>query len=251
MRKTIDLNADLGEGAGSDEQMLGLVSSANIACGLHAGNPASILATIEVAKRLQVAIGAHPSLNDRVNFGRSEQGTSPDEVFALTTYQVGAMQALCRAARVKLRHVKPHGALYHMAARERPLADAVARAIAGLDSGLILFGPPASALVEAGREKGLTVAMEFFADRNYLPDGSLVPRSRSDALLPDAKAAAARALQMLRENRVRAVDGSDVALSAETICVHGDTPQAVEFVRALRAELEGAGIAIRAPRSQS
>lgn len=251
MRKTIDLNADLGEGADSDEEIMSLVSSVNIACGLHAGDPASIAATIELAERLQVAVGAHPSLNDRENFGRSEQNTSPEEVFVLTTYQVGAMQALCRAARVRLNHVKPHGALYNMAARDYPLADAVARAMTGLDSALVLFAPPGSALADAGKERGLNVATEFFADRSYMPDGSLVPRFRSDALLHDAKGAATRALQMLREDRVKAVDGSDVALSAETICVHGDTPQAVDFVRALRADLESAGISIRAPRSRS
>ena len=247
MKLTVDLNADLGEGAASERALLALVSSANIACGFHAGDPGSMMRSILAAKAAGVAVGAHPSLPDRENFGRRERPVTPNEIWALVAYQVGAFQAIATSLGVRPHHVKPHGALYNMAARDSALAEAVAQAVFAVDRSLILFAPGGSALARAGAAIDLRVAREAFADRNYLPDGSLVPRTRSDALLHDAEAAAERVLRMLRENVVRAVDGSEVAIQADTICVHGDTPEAVAFAKNLRAQLEGAGIAVSAP----
>ncbi len=244
---TVDLNSDLGEGAGTDEQLLELVSSANIACGFHAGDAATINATLRQAKRLGVAVGAHPSLADRENFGRRELPVTPGEVFELVLYQLGAFGAIANSLGIRPHHVKPHGALYNMAARDEGLARAVASATAAADPSLILFAPAGSALERAGQSAGLRVAREVFADRNYLPDGSLVPRTRPDALLHDAEEAAARAIRMLRDNVVRAVDGTDLPITAETICVHGDTPAAVAFARRLREQLALAHVKVAAP----
>lgn len=247
MKLQIDLNADLGEGMSGERELLGLVTSASIACGFHAGDPSSMSASILAAQDAGVAIGAHPSLDDRKNFGRTELPATPKEVSALVAYQVGAFHAIATSLGVRPNHVKPHGALYNMAARDRTLADAVAHAILAVDRSLILFAPGGSALAQAGAAVALQVAREVFADRNYQPDGSLVPRTRPDALLRDAEEAAARMLRMLREGVVRAVDGSDIAIAAETICVHGDTPDAVVFAKKLRAALAAAGVSIAAP----
>ena len=247
MKRTIDLNADLGEGAGSESELLALVSSANIACGFHAGDPGTMSASILAAKKAGVAVGAHPSLPDRENFGRRELPVTPDEVFALVVYQVGAFQAMAKSLGVRPNHVKPHGALYNMAACDPALAEAVTRAILALDRTLFLFAPGESALARAAAELELQVAREVFADRNYLPDGALVPRTRPDALLHDAEEAAARVLRMLREHVVRAIDGSDIPVQADTVCVHGDTPEAVAFAMNLRAKLKAAGVSVAAP----
>jgi UPF0271 protein len=245
----VDLNSDLGEGAGFDNELFELVTSASITCGFHAGDPTSILRSIRDAKEKNVSVGAHPSFPDRKDFGRTELAIEPAEVFAQVTYQLGAFGMLATAAGVRMNHVKPHGALYNMAARDEKLADAIVSAILVVDPFLILFAPSNSALERAGEAAELRVMREVFADRNYLADGSLVPRDRSDALLSDPVEAAKRVLRMLRENKVRAVDGHDVDVRAETICVHGDTPGAVEFVRNLRFELKEQGIAITAPES--
>jgi 5-oxoprolinase (ATP-hydrolysing) subunit A len=247
MTLQVDLNADLGEGAGHDEELLALVTSANIACGFHAGDANTMRESIEAARNHGVAVGAHPSLFDRENFGRKELSVTSDKVFDAVTYQLGVFQAIAEAAGVRPNHVKPHGALYNMAARDAGLAEAVARAIAVSDPTLILFAPAKSALASAGQAKRLRIAPEVFADRNYLSDGALVPRSRPDALLHDPEEAAARVLRMLREGKVRSVDGGDVNVRAETICVHGDTPGAVDFACALRSQLEKEGVTIRAP----
>ncbi|MEO6872388.1 MAG: 5-oxoprolinase subunit PxpA [Chthoniobacterales bacterium] len=244
---TIDLNADLGEGMSGERELLGLVSSASIACGFHAGDPSSISGSILAAREAGVAVGAHPSLDDRANFGRTELPISAPEVFALVAYQVGAFDGVARSLGVRPNHVKPHGALYNMAARDRTLAEAVAHAILAIDPALILFAPGGSALAQAADAAGLRVAREVFADRNYLADGALVPRSRPDALLHDAGEAAARVLGMLREGVVRTVEGNDLAIAADTICVHGDTPEALAFAQKLRAELGEAAIEIAAP----
>ncbi len=240
----IDLNADLGEGAGHDDELLMQISSANISTGFHAGDPVSVLASIRAAKARDVAVGAHPSFDDRVNFGRTELAMPVSDVFALCVFQLGAFAALCRLAGARLRHVKPHGALYNMAARDGEIAGAIVQAICAVDSSLLLFAPPKSQLARAGERAGVGVICEVFADRNYLSDGSLVSRSRGDALLDDPGEAAARVLRMLREGVVRAVDGTDVRIEAETICVHGDTPDAVQFARALRTTLEEEGIVV-------
>jgi UPF0271 protein len=247
MNLVVDLNSDLGEGAGHDGEILDLVSSANIACGFHAGDPASIFTSIEAAHERGIAVGAHPSFADRENFGRTEMTIPPEEVYSLVSYQIGAFQALARAAGTEMNHVKPHGALYNMAVRDEKLAEAIAHAVLAIDSSLLLFAPGKSVLERAAQSAKLRVVREVFADRNYLADGSLVPRTRSDALLHDPEEAAVRVLRMLREGVVRSVDGKDVGVHAETICVHGDTPGAVEFARSLRTSLEKNGVSIQAP----
>jgi 5-oxoprolinase (ATP-hydrolysing) subunit A len=243
----IDLNSDLGEGAGHDHEILDLVSSANIACGLHAGDPASIFATIQAALERGVSLGAHPSFPDRANFGRTEMAMPPTELYATVAYQIGAFQALARAAGGRMNHVKAHGALYNMAARDRALADVIANAVLALDPQLILFAPLESQIDYAATEVGLMTASEVFADRNYLADGSLVPRSDPNAFVHDAIEAAERIIRILMEGKVRAIDGSDVPIAATTVCVHGDNPQAVDFVRKLRERLELEEIEIAAP----
>lgn len=247
MNMRVDLNADLGEGAGHDGELLQLVSSASIACGFHAGDPVSILASIRAASERGVAIGAHPSFADRENFGRKEIALPAGEVFALVAYQLGAFHALATAAGTRVNHVKAHGALYNMAVRDEKMAEAIAHAVLAIDSSLLFFAPGESVLERAARSAKLRVVREVFADRNYLADGSLVSRTRPDALLHDPEEAAGRVLRMLRDGVVRSVDGKDVEVRAETICVHGDTPGAVAFVRVLRASLENSGVSIQTP----
>lgn len=247
MKLVVDLNVDLGEGAASERELLGLVSSGSIACGFHAGDPNSMTASILAAREAGVAVGAHPSLADRANFGRTELAVTPNDVFALVAYQVGAFQALAHSLGVQPNHVKPHGALYNMAARDPALAEAVAHAILSVDRSLLLFAPGGSALVQAGAALELRVVREVFADRNYQPDGALVPRSQPDAILRDPARASARVLRMLREKVVRAIDGSDIPVVADTICLHGDNAEAVEFARKLRQELAENGIKLAAP----
>jgi UPF0271 protein len=249
MSVIVDLNADLGEGVESESELLELVTSANISCGFHTGDPASILRSIRDAVEKNVSVGAHPSLLDRQNFGRSELALPPAEVFAQVVYQLGAFSSLTTVAGTRMNHVKPHGALYNMAARNDELADAIVRAILTVDPYLILFAPPNSALERVATAAEVRVLREVFADRNYLADGSLVPRDRPDALLTDSVEAAKRVLRMLREGRVVSVDGHDVNVQAETICVHGDTPGAVEFARELRSQLEFEGVRFSAPQA--
>jgi 5-oxoprolinase (ATP-hydrolysing) subunit A len=248
MSLVVDLNADLGEGAGHDDQLLELVTSANIACGFHAGDADTMRRSIESARDRNVAVGAHPSLFDRENFGRKELPVKPDEVFEAVVYQLGILQAIAEAAGVRPNHVKPHGALYNMAVRDESLASAIGRAIAGVDKNLILFAPQNTALSRAGKKNGLQIAHEVFADRNYNSDGTLVSRTQPAALLHDPVEAAPRVIRMLRENKVRSIDGVDVDVRAETICLHGDNPAAVDFARALRSRLEKEGVKIRAPK---
>ena len=244
----VDLNADLGEGAGHDDELLALVTSANIACGFHAGDADTMRQSIEAARARNVAVGAHPSLFDRENFGRKELPVKPDEIFDAVVYQLGIFQAIAEAAGARPNHVKPHGALYNMAVRDEQLADAIARATASVDQNLILFAPQNTPLARAGEKNGLQIAHEVFADRNYLSNGQLVSRLRPDALLHDPSEAAPRVLRMLREGKVRSVEGVDVDVRAETICLHGDNPEAVDFARALRARLEKEGVTVRAPK---
>lgn len=248
---SVDLNADLGESAGHDDELLALVTSANIATGFHAGDADTIHAAICAARDHAVAVGSHPSLFDRENFGRRELAVTPDEVFDAVTYQLGVFQAIAERLGVAPVHVKPHGALYNMAWRDQKLAAAIARAVAMFDPKLMLFAAPGSQLAGEGERQGLKIVHEVFADRNYLGHGALVPRSRADALLHDPSEAAARVLRMLREGKVKSVDGADVAVEAETICLHGDNPGAVEFARALRSRLENEGVKIRAPKSST
>jgi UPF0271 protein len=251
MKLSVDLNADLGEGSGYDSELFELITSANIATGFHAGDSDTMHAAISQAKLHGVSVGAHPSFFDRENFGRKELRIPNDEAFDAVAYQLGIFQAIATALDVQPNHVKPHGALYNMAVRDTKLADAIARAIASVDPKLILFAPDKSELARAGEGHGLQIAREIFADRNYLNDGWLVPRARLDALLHDPKEAAQRVLRMLREGKVRSVEGSDVEVRGETICVHGDTPGAVEFARELRTQLEHEGVGISAPHASS
>jgi UPF0271 protein len=244
MSLSVDLNADLGEGAEHDLELLGLVSSANIACGLHAGSPAMMKASILAAEGRGVAVGAHPGFDDRENFGRREISLNGEEVFALVVYQVGAFHAVAHSLGVRPQHVKPHGALYNMAVRNEEMADAIARAVKAIDPRLIFFAPVASALSRAAESNELRVAREVFADRNYMPDGTLVSRDRRDALLHDPVEAANRVFGMLCENKVRAIDGSEVHVEADTICLHGDNPGAVAFARELRLALHQMGIVV-------
>jgi len=243
----IDLNCDMGENIGNDDDIMPYISSANIACGFHAGDENSMQRTIRLAKRYSVAVGVHPSWKDREGFGRHEMSLPVEEVESLILYQLGALYAIAKAEGVELLHVKPHGALYNMAARDPALAEAVGHGILAADSSLFLFAPARSALARAGEAAGLRVAREVFADRNYQADGTLVPRSQPNAILHEPEAAAERVLRMLREGLVRAVDGSEIPIETDTICIHGDTPEAVEFAQKLRAALEDAGVAIAAP----
>ena len=243
----IDINSDLGEGAGHDEEILTLVSSANIACGFHAGNPTSIFNSIRSANDKGVAVGAHPSFDDRKNFGRTEMQVAVAEGYALVVYQVGAFRSLCDGAGVEMNHVKPHGALYNMSMRDESLAETIARGVVTVDSKLLFFAPRDSILERAAKKVGLRTVAEVFADRNYNPDGTLVSRTQPNAMLQDPVAAAERVVRMLREKKVRATDGQDVPIVAETICVHGDSPHAVAFVRELRKRLEMENVEIAAP----
>ena len=248
MNLFVDINADLGEGAGHDAELFELISSANIATGFHAGDSDTMHTAVCAAKEHGVAVGAHPSFFDRENFGRKELNVADQEVLDAVAYQLGIFQAIASALDTRPNHVKPHGALYNMAVRDAKLADAIARAIEYVDPTLILFAPDKSELARAGEAHGLQIAREIFADRNYLNDGWLVPRTRPGALLHDPKEAAQRVLRMLREGKVRSVEGRDVEVRGETICVHGDTPGAVEFAGELRKRLETEGVKISAPK---
>jgi UPF0271 protein len=244
----IDLNADVGELVGDDEGVLPLVSSANIACGFHAGNPAVMRSTVQLAHRLGVAIGAHPGFHDLEGFGRREMRVSTAEVEDLVAYQIGALAGVAANEGIRLSHVKPHGALYNMAARDAAIAAAIARAVRAVDASLVLFGLSGSQLIAAGERAGLRVASEVFADRGYRPDGSLAPRGTPGAVMTDSAAVAARAVEMASRQTVAALDGTSVSVKADTICIHGDTPGAAALARAVRDALTAAGITVGSPR---
>lgn len=242
----IDLNADLGEGAGSDEELLALVSSANIACGWHAGDASTMRQCVRWAIDHQVAIGAHPSFPDRANFGRSTMHLPPQEIVDGLLYQIGALAAIVKAEGGTLAHVKPHGALYNQAVKEPELAAAICEAVRRFDPGLRFFGLAGSGMIAAAERAGLRPVEEVFADRGYMPDGSLVPRSQAGALIEDEAASLAQTLSLVRDHRVTAIDGSVVAVNAQTVCLHGDGAHALAFARRIRAALEGEGIAVMA-----
>jgi 5-oxoprolinase (ATP-hydrolysing) subunit A len=247
----VDINCDMGEsfGAytiGADDEVLPNVTSANIACGFHGGDPTVMRRTVEAAKRHGVAVGAHPSLPDLAGFGRRVMQVTPQEVYDLIIYQVGALLGVTRALGAELRHVKPHGALYNMAAAQPPLADAIARAVHDVDPRLVLYGLAGSHSLTAAERVGLATASEVFADRNYLHDGSLVPRSRPDAMVHDVDEAVRRAVRMVRDGVVMDVEGEEIPIRADTICVHGDGPNAAEIARRLREGLIGSGIEVGA-----
>lgn len=251
-RKNIDVNCDLGEGYGpyrlcDDSRIIPHLSSANIACGFHAGDPSVMRETVALCIRHGVKIGAHPGLPDLQGFGRRNIHVSPAEAYDLTLYQLGALDAFLRPSGHRLHHVKPHGALYNMAARDRELAEAIAGAVRDFDPGLFLYGLSGSLLILVGREQGLTTVSEVFPDRGYMPDGSLAPRSAHGGVVPHADEAIARALDMACKGTVRAVDGGMASLVAETVCIHGDHPGAPEFAAGLRLALEQAGLTVAAP----
>jgi len=251
MTTRIDLNSDIGESFGAwtmgdDAGVLAHVTSANIACGFHAGDPETMRRTVALAVQHGVAIGAHVSLPDLQGFGRREMRVGADETYAMTLYQIGALAAFAQAAGARVRHVKPHGALYNMAARDAALADAIAHAVRDFDAQLILVGLANSESTRAGERAGIRVAHEAFADRRYQADGTLAPRREADAVIEDVDAAVAQALAIATRGEVIARDGKTVALSADTICVHGDRPNAAAFARQLRAALEQAGVGVHA-----
>jgi len=241
----IDLNCDMGEGAGEDEGIVPLVSSINVACGFHAGDPATIRATIRLAARHGVAVGAHPSYPDREGFGRAPMARSPEEVRDDVLYQVAAVRAFCAAEGVPLVHVKPHGALYNTAAQDPALAAAICEAVRQVDPGLVIVCLAGSPMAGVVRSLGMRCAEEAFADRGYTPEGTLVPRGRPGALVDDPGAVAERVAAMARDRRVTSVAGTPVTVAADTICLHGDTPGAAVLAAAIRARLTRDGIEVR------
>ena len=245
----IDLNADLGEGCGSDEALLDLVSSANIACGWHAGGASAMRECVRWAVEKGVAIGAHPSFNDPENFGRKEMDIPASDIYAGVLYQLGALAAIARAEGGRIAHVKPHGALYNQAAKDRTIADAIVSAVHDFDASLLIFGLANSGLVDATRRAGMEAIEEVFADRGYRSDGSLVPRKDPGALLDDEEAVLERTLRMAKEQRVQSISGEWVPINAQTVCLHGDGAHALAFARRIRGALEGAGIEVRAARA--
>ncbi len=247
----IDLNADVGESFGAwrlgdDEGMLGLVTSANVACGFHAGDPLTLRHACELAAARGVAVGAQVSYADLAGFGRRFIDVPSEALTADVLYQLGALSAMCRVAGTRVRYVKPHGALYNATVHHEGQAAAVLAAVAAYDRSLPVLGLPGSALLRLAAEAGLRAVPEAFADRGYAADGTLVPRSAPGALVTDADDVAARVLRMVREGVVTSVDGADVAVEAESICLHGDTPDAVGLARSVRAALADAGVAVAA-----
>lgn len=245
----IDLNCDMGESfgryaLGDDAAMLDVVTSANVACGLHAGDPTVMQATVTLAARKGVAVGAHPGYPDVQGFGRRMMALTPAEIEATILYQIGALAGFACAAGAVLVHVKPHGALYNVAARDQAVAEAIVRAIVVFDPALIVVTLPDSALLHAAQAAGLRVACEGFADRAYREDGSLVPRTEPGAVIHDPAQATARAICMVTQGEVEAVTGKVVPLHIDTLCIHGDTPGAVAIAAALRAALEAEGVVI-------
>ena len=246
---SVDLNCDLGESFGRytlglDAEVIPLISSCNIACGMHAGDPLVMEKTVGLAAEAGIAIGAHPGYPDLQGFGRRDLNLSPDEAYAFTVYQVGALAGFCAARGLRLNHVKPHGQLYNRAAIDAALARAIARAVHDVDPALVLVGLANGELIAAGKEAGLTVAQEFFTDRNYTDEGVLVSRSRSDALITDEEFAVQRVVRVVKEGTIESVTGKTIEIQADTICVHGDNVHALEFVKRTRAALEAEGIAI-------
>jgi UPF0271 protein len=249
--RSIDLNADVGEGFGAyecgrDEDLMRYITSANVACGWHAGDPIVMRRTVECARRRGVRVGAHPGYPDLLGFGRRDMGVSPEEARQYVIYQVSALAGFAKASGVSLQHVKLHGAFYNTAMRDQDLSRAVADAIAEMDCGLIVAALPGSALIEAALRAGLKVAREAFPDRAYLADGSLAPRSSPGAVIQDPDAAAARAVQIVCEQRIQALSGEFIGVHADTICVHGDNPRAVALAAQIREALQKAGVHVRA-----
>lgn len=250
----VDLNSDLGESFGAykiglDDEVVKYVTSVNVACGYHAGDPVVMNKTVAMAKEHGVAVGAHPGFPDLMGFGRRNMVVSPAEAKAYTQYQVGALSAFCKANGISLQHVKPHGAFYNMAAKDIALATAIAEGVASVNSDLIFMGLAGSLMLTAAKNAGLRTASEVFADRAYQADGTLVPRSKPGAVIHDTDVAIARTIRMVKEGKVTAITGEEVEIAADSICVHGDNVSAVEFVKNIRARLEAEGVTL-APLSE-
>ena len=246
---SIDLNCDMGEsfGAwkmGNDAELMDYVSSVNIACGFHAGDATTMRQTIETAMKKDVAIGGHPSFPDLQGFGRRSMSLSPNEVFEIILYQVSAIKGMCEALGGKLHHVKPHGALYNQAAKDKNLAKAIAKAVYSIDTNLILYGLSGSYMISEAEKFGLKTASEVFADRTYQIDGSLTPRTEPNALIHKTEKTISQVLQMVKKQTVTATNGEPVSLKAETICIHGDGKNAVEFAKEINQELRQNGVLI-------
>lgn len=248
----IDINCDMGEGFGAyaigdDEAVIRSVTSANIACGFHAGDPLVMDRTVQLAARHGVAVGAHPGFPDLMGFGRRRMDTAPGEVTRYLLYQMGALWAMCRANGVALRHVKPHGALYNMAAADERLASEVVAALTAFDRELVLVTLPDSVLARMAEAEGLRVAREVFPDRAYTDDGRLAPRSLPGAVIHDPDMVRHRVVRLITEGRIISLTGKEIPLAADTLCVHGDTPGAAALAALIRQELEAAGVAVKPP----
>jgi len=246
----IDLNADIGESygvykIGADEQILEYITSANIACGFHAGDPSIMRRTVHMALEKGVAIGAHPGFPDLHGFGRRFMQLSPEEVYDLTVYQIGALQAFAQAEGGRLHHVKPHGALYNIAAADSELADSICRAIYDVDQKLILYGLSGSELIKSGQRIGLKVANEAYSDRHYHSDGSLVSRSDGRSMIKNADDAADRLLKMIQSGKVTSVEGDEIPVAIDTVCLHGDNQDALTFAQTLHRKLNESGIRLQ------
>ncbi len=243
----IDLNCDMGESfgvytLGHDEAAMPYVTSVNVACGFHASDPVNIVKTIRKAKKYNLAIGAHPSFPDLVGFGRRVMAASSDEIFADVAYQIGALMGICKTEGLTLQHVKPHGALYNVAEKDSNVAAAIAKAIKSVDPNLYMVCSCGSKMVEGAKAVGVKYVEEAFADRAYTKEGTLVPRRQEGAVIHDPKAVAGRVLTIIKTGKVNAIDGTEVALKPQTICVHGDTPGAVDMIKEIRTRLVQEGI---------
>ena len=250
--KAIDLNCDMGESFGAwkmgdDRGIMPLISSANVAAGFHAGDPSTIRDTVALAVAHGVAVGAHPSLPDLQGFGRRAMKITAQECYDIVLYQAGAVEAFARAAGTRLHHVKIHGMLYNMAAKDPELSDAIARAVRDLGGGVMLYGLSGSAMMDAAARRGVRAVGEVFGDRSYQPDGTLTPRGQPGAMITDAAASVAQVLMMVELGRLRTQSGTEVPVDAGTLCLHGDQPDAVRFAKALREALAARGIEVRAP----
>ena len=247
----IDLNCDLGESFGNykigmDEEVIKYISSANIACGFHASDPLVMAKTVSLAKESGVSIGAHPGYPDLVGFGRRNMNVAPEELKAMVQYQIGALNAFCKASGVKMNHVKPHGAMYNMAAKDEKLALAISAGIAEVDDSLILLGLSGSELLKAANQIGLKCANEVFADRAYEEDGSLVARTKAGAVITNEEEVIERVIKMIKEHKVKAITGKEIEIKPDSICVHGDNPKALNFVKVIRERLIKENIKIEA-----
>jgi len=245
----VDLNSDLGESFGNytlgcDAEVLKYVTSANIACGFHAGDPTVMRETIKLALASGTALGAHPGLPDLQGFGRRNMAITPQEAYDIIVYQIGALQAFAKSEGATLQHVKAHGALYNMAAKDRKLAEALAEAVYAVNPEMILFALAGSEMIDAAEKLGLRTASEVFADRSYQKDGSLTPRKMAGAMITEESAALAQVLSMVIKGRVKTLTGEEIILKADTICVHGDGAKAIEFTKKIRGSLLGAGVAV-------